>query len=76
MVPVVKMSTNTRLSNRWHDLIDIDAGQVANGEKNIEEMGWELFNYILEVASDTKQVACDKLGLHNDLVLFNPGPIT
>lgn len=76
MVPVVKMSTNTRLSTRWHDLIDIDAGQVANGEKNIEEMGWELFNYILEVASGTEQVACDKLGLHNDLVLFNPGPIT
>ena len=76
MVPVIKMSTNTRLSTRWHDLIDIDAGQVASGEKNIEEMGWELFNYILEVASGNKQVACDKLGLHNDLVLFNPGPIT
>jgi len=39
-------------------------------------MGWELFRLILDVASGEKQVACDKLGLHNDLVLFNPGPVT
>jgi len=45
-------------------------------EKTIEEIGWELFHMILEVASGKKQVACDKLGLHNDLVLFNPGPVT
>ncbi len=76
MVPVIKVSTNSKLSTRWHDLIDIDAGKVASREKSIEEMGWELFDYLLEVASGNKQVACDKLGLHNDLVLFNPGPIT
>lgn len=76
MVPVIKVSTNTILSSRWHDLIDIDAGQVATGQKSVEEMGWELFHYILDVASGRKQVACDRLGLHNDLVLFNPGPIT
>lgn len=76
MVPVIKVSTNTKLSTRWHDLIDIDTGKVASKEKSIEEMGWELFDYLLEVASGNKQVACDKLGLHNDLVLFNPGPIT
>jgi galactarate dehydratase len=76
MVPVVKVSTNSMLSRRWHDLIDIDAGPVATGEKSVEEMGWELFNYILEVASGREQVSCDRLGLHNDLVLFNPGPVT
>jgi len=76
MVPVIKVSTNSMLSSRWHDLIDIDAGPVATGEKSVEEMGWKLFNYILEVASGREQVACDRLGLNNDLVLFNPGPIT
>jgi len=28
------------------------------------------------VASGNKKVACEKLGLHNDLVLFDPGPVT
>jgi galactarate dehydratase len=76
MVPVIKVGSNSKLSNRWYDLIDLDAGQIATGEKTIEEMGWELFHMILDVASNKKQVACDKLELHNDLVLFNPGPIT
>ena len=76
MVPVIKVGSNSKLSNRWFDLIDLDAGQIALGQKTIEEMGWELFHLILDVASGEKQVACDKLGLHNDLVLFNPGPVT
>ena len=76
MVPVIKVSSNTRLSKQWFDLIDLDAGQIATGKKTIPEMGWELFHFMLDVASDKKKVAADKLGLHNDLVLFNPGPIT
>jgi galactarate dehydratase len=76
MVPVIKVSSNSKLSNRWHDLIDFDAGPIAFGKKTIEEMGWELFHLILEVASGTKKVATDKLGIYNDLVLFNPGPLT
>ncbi|MBT6764953.1 MAG: galactarate dehydratase [Prolixibacteraceae bacterium] len=76
MVPVIKVGSNSKLSKRWFDLIDLDAGKIATGEKSIEEMGWELFHLILDVASGKKEVACDKLGLHNDLVLFNPGPVT
>lgn len=76
MVPVIKVGSNSKLSNRWFDLIDFDAGKIATGEKSIEEMGWDLFHMILDVASGKKQVASDKLGLHNDLVLFNPGPLT
>lgn len=76
MVPVIKVSSNSTLSNRWFDLIDFDAGPIATGSKTVEEMGWELFHYILEVASGTKKVATDTLGLYNDLVLFNPGPLT
>lgn len=76
MVPVIKVGSNSKLSQRWFDLIDLDAGQIATGEKTIEEMGWELFLLILDVASGKKKVACDILGLHNDLVLFNPGPLT
>lgn len=76
VAPVIKMSTNSTLGNRWHDLIDLDAGRIATGEATIETLGWELFEMILEVASGRKIVAADRLGLHNDLVLFNPAPVT
>lgn len=76
MVPVIKVSTNSALGNRWHDLIDLDAGRIATGEASIEDLGWELFHLILDVASGRHQVAADRLGLHNDLVLFNPAPVT
>lgn len=76
MVPVIKVSSNSKLGDRWFDLIDLDAGPIAFGTKTIESVGWELFHMILEVASGRQQVASDKLGLYNDLVLFNPGPLT
>lgn len=76
MVPVIKVSSNSGLSKKWPDLIDLDAGVIAAGNKTIEETGWELFRLILDVASGNKQVATDKIGLYNDLAIFNPGPVT
>lgn len=76
MVPVVKISSNTPLRDRWGDLIDLDAGRIATGEASIADVGWELFRLILDVASGRKQVAADRFGLHNSLVLFNPAPVT
>lgn len=76
MAPVIKISSNSKIALRWHDLIDFDAGPVATGEQTIEEMGWKLFHYMLDVASGRKKVATDVLGLYNDLALFNPGPLT
>lgn len=76
MVPVIKVASNSALSQRWHDIIDLDAGRIATGEASIEDVGWELFHLILEVASGRKQVAADRLGIHNDLALFNPAPVT
>ena len=76
MTPVIKVSSNSTLGRRWHDLIDLDAGRIATGEASIEDMGWELFHLILDVASGRQQAAADRLGLYNDLVLFNPAPVT
>lgn len=75
-VPVIKMATRKDLSQRWHDLIDIDAGRIATGEKTIEEIGWELFHLILDVASGRKKPWSDHWGLHNALAVFNPAPVT
>ncbi len=76
MAPVIKVSSRTALKERWSDLIDLDAGTIATGEATIEEVGWELFRMILEVASGRKVTCADRWGLHNEFALFNPAPIT
>ncbi|MBR1227667.1 galactarate dehydratase [Bradyrhizobium sp. AUGA SZCCT0176] len=74
--PVIKVSTRTELARRWKDLIDFDAGRIATGEATIEETGWDLFRLILDVASGRTKVWSDRWGIHNDLTLFTPGPVT
>ncbi|HBX55831.1 galactarate dehydratase [Pseudomonas sp. UBA2684] len=76
MAPVVKVATRTELAERWPDLIDIDAGRIATGRASIEELGWQLFHYYLDVASGRQQTWAERHQLHNDIVLFNPAPIT
>ena len=73
--PVVKVATRTDLARRWHDLMDLNAGLVADGEISIEEGGWELFKLLLDVASG-RQTWAEHWKLHNAMVLFNPAPIT
>lgn len=74
-VPVIKVATRDDLARRWHDLMDINAGKIASGEATIEDIGWELFQMLLDVASGKKTWA-EHWKLHNALVLFNPAPIT
>jgi galactarate dehydratase len=76
MAPVIKVSSRTALAERWPDLIDLDAGRVATGEATIEQVGWELFRLILDVASGRKRTWADQWSLHNATALFNPGPVT
>lgn len=49
--PTIKISTNSTLSKRMADIIDIDAGLVVSGEKTIEEMGVDILEYCIEAAS-------------------------
>jgi galactarate dehydratase len=70
MAPVIKLSTRTALAKHWAALIDIDAGAAG-----IEQTGWELFRRILAAASG-ERTAAERLGLKNDLALFNPAPVT
>jgi galactarate dehydratase len=76
MVPVIKVSSRTALAEKWHDLIDIDAGRIATGRASIEEVGWDLFRFMLEVASGKKRTWAEHWGLANALSPFNPGPVT
>ncbi|MGH8779964.1 galactarate dehydratase [Paraburkholderia sp.] len=75
-VPVIKVATRSDLARRWHDLMDVDAGTIATGAASIEDVGWELFRLMLDIASGHKRTCAEKLKLHNALVLFNPAPVT
>jgi galactarate dehydratase len=74
-VPVVKVATRTELAERWHDLMDLNAGRIATGEATIESVGWELFEMLLAVAGGRRTWA-EHWGIRNALALFNPGPVT
>ena len=76
VAPVIKVCSRNEMKEHWFDLIDISAGGVATGEKTIAEVGEEIFNMILDVASGTKQPYSDQYGFHNDMCIFNPAPIT
>ena len=75
-VPVIKVATRTALAKRWHDLMDINAGTIADGHQSIEDVGWELFHVLLDVASGRKKTWAEHWKLKNALVLFNPAPVT
>ena len=75
-VPVIKVATRSDLARRWHDLMDVNAGTIADGQKTIEEVGWELFHLMLDVASGRKKTYAEQWKLHNALALFNPAPVT
>jgi galactarate dehydratase len=75
-VPVIKVATRSDLARRWHDLMDVNAGRIADGAATIEEVGWELFRLMLDVASGRKKTFAEQWKLHNALVLFNPAPVT
>ncbi|MGC3947250.1 MAG: altronate dehydratase family protein [Chryseolinea sp.] len=48
---VIKISTNTRLAQRMPDIIDFNTGAIISGEKSIEQVGEEILDFIIEVAS-------------------------
>ncbi len=74
--PVIKVCSRNELKAHWFDLIDIFAGAVATGEATIAEVGTEIFNMILDVASGVREPYSDQYGFHNDMCIFNPAPIT
>ena len=51
IAPVVKLSTNSILAQRMHDIIDIDTGAIIAGEKTIQQMGETVLDLVIQVAS-------------------------
>jgi altronate hydrolase len=51
IAPVVKISTNSALASRMHDIIDVDCGGILTENRTVEETGDALLETIIRVAS-------------------------
>ncbi|CAI2485903.1 D-galactarate dehydratase [Serratia ficaria] len=51
--PSLKLSTNTALWEKQSDDMDMNCGQILEGQRTIEDMGAELFERLLQLASGT-----------------------
>ncbi|HCC58791.1 MAG TPA: altronate dehydratase [Solibacterales bacterium] len=72
-VPVVKVASNTTTYQRMTDNMDLNAGAIADGDKTVREVGREIFDMVLRVASGEKTCA-ERLG-HQEFVPWRIGPV-
>lgn len=72
IVPVIKISSNNRLAERMPDIIDINSGPIITGEKTIEELGEELLELIIQVASGERLTKAMELG-QDDFIPWKRG---
>ncbi|MCC6856964.1 MAG: altronate dehydratase [Bryobacterales bacterium] len=72
-VPVIKIATNSFTYRRMIENMDINAGKIADGEGTVEQVGREIFDFVLRVASGHK-TRSEILG-HQEFVPWRIGPV-
>jgi altronate hydrolase len=72
IAPVIKLSSNTTLYRKMHDIIDIDTGAIIEGEETIEQAGERIFEYVIKVASGEVEVSAVRHG-QDDFIPWKRG---
>ncbi len=72
ITPVIKISSNTVLYNKMHDIIDINTGTIIEGAETIEQAGERILEYIIKVASGETEVSAVR-HLQNDFIPWKRG---
>ena len=72
-IPVVKIASNSATYRRMRDNMDVNAGRIADGEATVTEIGREIFDLLLRVASGEKTCS-ERLG-HKEFVPWRIGPV-
>jgi altronate hydrolase len=72
-IPVIKIATNSNTYRRMTANMDINAGAIADGERTVQQVGREIFDLMLEVASG-RQTCAEVLG-HKEFVPWRIGPV-
>ena len=71
-IPVLKISSNSSTYRRMTRNMDVNAGRIADGEATVEQVGAEIFENLLRVASGERTRA-EMLG-HHEFVPWRIGP--
>ena len=67
VVPTIKVSTNTPMFKSIPDLIDLNAGSIADGDEDLKSVGIRIFTEIIEVANGKLTKA--EVGGHHEFSL-------
>lgn len=73
--PSIKLATNTEMYNRLEEDMDINCGSIVDGEKSVEDVGREIFDYLVDVAGG-KPSKSEELGYgDNEFVPWHIGTV-
>jgi altronate hydrolase len=72
IAPVVKLSSNTVLYHKMHDIIDIDTGTIIEGTETIEQAGERILEYVIKVASGETEISAVRHG-QDDFIPWKRG---
>src|SRR5579875_881709 len=72
-VPVLKIASNSHTYRRMRGNMDVNAGRIADGDASIEDVGREIFDALLRVASGERTRA-EELG-HHEFAPWRIGPV-
>ncbi len=70
-VPTMKISSNSALYQKKNNWIDFNCGVLTDEDISLSELGQNLFDYVIEVASGAK-LKSELAGLH-DMAIFKQG---
>jgi arabinonate dehydratase len=73
IVPVIKISSNSRIASTMEDNIDINAGTIVEGLESRQDVGKRIFEMIRRVASG-ERTKSEILG-HKEFVPWRIGPV-
>lgn len=72
IAPVIKVATNSAMFARMRENMDLDAGTILDGSRTLEQVGDEIFGWIVDAANG-RQTAAETLGFH-DFAINRIGP--
>jgi altronate hydrolase len=71
-IPTLKIASNTPLAQRKPTWIDFDAGPLAEGTANPDDLADRLFELVLDVASGTKRARNETNG-NREIAIWKNG---
>ncbi len=72
-VPVIKIASNSHTFRRMRDNMDVNAGRIADAAASVEQIGSEILDLVLRVASG-QRTSAEILG-HKEFAPWRIGPV-